>query len=63
MKCNIGKPDKTIRLLLALLIGATGIYLKSWWALAALVPLVTGLASFCPIYKILGFNTCQTKGV
>lgn len=63
MKCNIGKTDKTIRLLLALIIGTIGIYFKSWWALAALVPLVTGLATFCPIYKILGVNTCQTKTV
>ena len=61
MQCNVGKLDKTIRLLLAILIGAAGIYFKTWWAFLALIPLVTGLISFCPIYKILGLNTCKTK--
>ncbi len=63
MQCNVGQLDKSIRLLLAIIIGIVGIYLKSWWALAALIPLVTGLISFCPLYKILGINTCKTEKV
>lgn len=63
MKCNVGNADKVIRLSLALVIAAVGFYVKSWWGLVAIVPLVTGLSSFCPLYKLLGFNTCPPKRV
>ncbi len=63
MKCNVGNADKIVRLFLALVIGAVGFYVKSWWGLVAIVPLVTGLSSFCPLYTILGLNTCSTKSV
>jgi Protein of unknown function (DUF2892) len=63
MKCNVGNADKVVRLFLALVIGAIGFYVKSWWGLVAIVPLVTGLTSFCPIYKILGLNTSSEKSV
>ncbi|MGG9972568.1 YgaP family membrane protein [Ferruginibacter sp. SUN002] len=63
MQCNVGKSDKTIRLLLAIIVGLAGLYFRTWWALAALVPLVTGLVSFCPLYKILGINTCNSEKV
>jgi len=63
MKCNVGNTDKAIRLFLAIVIGAAGFYVKSWWGLVAILPLVTGLTSFCPLYKFLGLNTCSTKSV
>lgn len=59
MKQNVGRSDKTIRLLLAVAILAAGAYFKSWWGLLAIVPLVTGAMSFCPLYSILGINTCD----
>ncbi|MBL0202275.1 MAG: DUF2892 domain-containing protein [Chitinophagaceae bacterium] len=53
MKFNVGNTDKVIRLFLAIVIGAVGFYVKSWWGLVAIVPLVTGLTSICPLYTIL----------
>jgi hypothetical protein len=61
MKHNVGKTDKAIRLLLAITIGLAGIYFKSWWGILAVVPLITGLISFCPVYSILGINSCPVK--
>ncbi|MEO7308223.1 MAG: DUF2892 domain-containing protein [Ferruginibacter sp.] len=63
MKSNLGNTDRTVRVILAVLIGAAGLYFKSWWGLLAIVPLVTALSSFCPVYKIFGLNTCSTKSV
>ena len=63
MKKNVGNTDKIVRLLLAAAIASVGIYYKSWWALLAIVPLATGVISFCPLYKILGINSCSTKNV
>jgi len=56
-----GNADKVLRLFLALVIGAIGFYIKSWWGLVAILPLITGLTSFCPLYKILGLSTCSPK--
>lgn len=61
MKQNVGKTDKIIRILLGLSIAAAGIYFKSWWGIVALVPLLTALTGFCPLYRFLGINTCKTK--
>jgi hypothetical protein len=61
MKQNIGSTDRAIRILLALVIGITGLYYKSWWGLLAIVPLLTGLLSVCPLYAIFGISTCAVK--
>ena len=61
MKQNVGHSDKTIRLLLGLLIGIAGVYFRSWWGLLAIIPLLTGILSSCPLYSILGINTCDAK--
>jgi len=61
MKCNVGKTDKNIRLVLGIIITAAGFYFKSWWGIVAIVPFVTALAGFCPLYKLLGINTIKTK--
>jgi hypothetical protein len=63
MQCNVGNKDRTARIALAIAIGALGLFYQSWWGLLALIPLITGLISFCPIYKIFGFNTCNKKSV
>lgn len=61
MKPNVGNFDKTIRLLLAIVILSVGAYFRSWWALLAIVPFITGVMSFCPLYSIFGINTCRIK--
>jgi hypothetical protein len=61
MECNVGKTDKLVRYVLAIIIAIVGFYFKSWWGLVAIVPLLTGVISFCPVYKILRINTCKVK--
>lgn len=61
MKQNVGRKDAAVRIVLAVVIGFVGYYYKSWWGLLALVPLATAYFSFCPLYKLLGINTCKTK--
>jgi hypothetical protein len=63
MKPNVGKTDKVLRITLAIVIVAVGIYFKSWWGLFAIVPFLTAVISFCPVYKIFGLNTCSAKSV
>lgn len=63
MKNNVGVADKIVRLVLGLVLAATGLYFESWWGLLAIVPLITGLVSYCPLYTIFDLNTSSTKSV
>jgi hypothetical protein len=57
MKQNIGKTDKAIRIVLGLVIGALGIYFKSWWGLIAIIPITTALVSRCLLYLPFHLST------
>ncbi len=57
MEVNVGKTDKLMRFIVAIVIAIAGFYFKSWWGLVSIVPLLTALISFCPLYKILGITT------
>jgi hypothetical protein len=57
MKANVGSADRIIRLVLGVVIIALGFYFKSWWGVVGLVPLVTGLINFCPVYSLIGIST------
>jgi Protein of unknown function (DUF2892) len=61
MKTNVGKTDKSIRIVLGIIIAAAGVYYQSLWGLVAIVPLVTAFTGFCPLYSLFGINTCKTK--
>ncbi len=61
-KKNEGNLDRILRV-------AVGLALIAWyllasgpiWALIGIVPLLTGALGSCPIYSILGMNTCPMK--
>ncbi|WP_373746543.1 DUF2892 domain-containing protein [Neisseria dentiae] len=52
--------DKAIRIAagaLLIVLAAAGVI--GWWGWLGIVPLVTGLLSNCPLYRIFGINTCR----
>lgn len=57
MKSNVGGIDKTLRLVVGLAIIAWGVLTHNWLGLIGLVPLLTALVNFCPLYTMLGINT------
>lgn len=67
MTKNMGKTDKIIRIVLALVLVLLDYFevVKggfSWvLSIVAIVLVVTTLISFCPLYTLLGKNTCETK--
>jgi hypothetical protein len=61
MKPNVGNTEKYFRIGLSVIIFAAGIYFKSWWGLVGLVPLLSGVFNFCPIYALLGISTFKLK--
>jgi hypothetical protein len=60
MKCNVGKVDRMIRILLGVAIISVGIYFKSWWGAVGLILLLTAAIRWCPAYIPFGFSTCES---
>jgi hypothetical protein len=59
MKKNVGTADKTARIIIGLAIIGLGIYLKSWWGVIGIIPLVTGLINYCPLYTLFKWNSAK----
>ncbi len=59
MICNVGMVDKSIRLIIGVIIAVLGLYYQSWWGLLAIIPILTAIFGFCPLYTILKINTCK----
>jgi membrane protein implicated in regulation of membrane protease activity len=59
---NVGGIDKTLRIIAGLiLLSLVFIGPQTVWGWVGLVPLFTGVFGLCPLYKILGLNTCPMK--
>ena len=59
MEINVGSTERLIRIIVGVVIIGLGLYFQSWWGVVGLIPLLTGLFRFCPLYKMLGMNTCK----
>ena len=62
MKSNEGGIDRALRVIVGLAVLALAfVGPKTPWGYVGLVPLLTGLVGFCPLYALLGINTCPAK--
>ena len=60
MKANIGTIERSLRIVAGLLlIGLSLSGVIGVWGWIGLVPLVTGIFRFCPVYTLLGIKTCN----
>lgn len=59
MTCNIGKIDKSIRIIAGIGIIAAGFYFNSWWGAVGIIPLFTAAVGWCPLYVPLGISSCK----
>jgi hypothetical protein len=59
MSCNVGGIDRILRIVVGLVILGLYFWIPTLWVLIGLVPLLTGLFGFCPLYPIVGINTCS----
>lgn len=59
MSHNTNAVDRGIRIVLGLvLLSLFAFGPKTAWGLVGLVPLITGVVGFCPLYRVLGISTC-----
>jgi len=61
MKKNMGSVDKTLRLIVGVLILVVGYLNDSWWGLVGLIPIITSFMSFCPFYVPFKITTIKDK--
>jgi len=64
MTKNVGGIDRILRIVVGLALLSLVFLLHGatrWWGLTGLVPFLTGLFRFCPLYPLFGFNTCPLR--
>ncbi len=59
MKTNEGVLDRSLRVIVGLvLIGLAATGTVGLWGYIGVIPLLTGAVGMCPLYSLLGINTC-----
>jgi hypothetical protein len=64
MNANVGGIDRTLRIVVGIVLFALFFVLEGnlrYVGLLGLVMLATGIFRFCPAYTLLGVNTCPMK--
>lgn len=64
MQKNVGSADRIVRIVLGLGLLSLLFLLEApmkYLGLIGIVPLLTSLTGWCPLYTLLGMNTCRVK--
>ena len=62
MKLNEGGLDRVLRIAVGLaVLSLVFVGPKTPWAWLGLIPLLTGVIGFCPLYALLGLNTLGVR--
>jgi len=60
MKRNVGTIERVIRAIAGIgIISLAFVGPKTTWAYLGIIPLLTSIAGFCPLYALLGIKTCK----
>lgn len=58
-KVNVGSADRILRIIVGLvLIALVFVGPKTPWGWIGVIPLATGFLRTCPLYSLIGVNTC-----
>lgn len=62
MRKNVGGLDQMARILVGAVLVALALFgVVGWWGWLGLVPLATGVLGWCPLYPLVGLNTCPMR--
>ena len=60
MLTNESTIDRALRVVLGIVVlSLVVVGPRTMWGFLGLVPLLTGLVGFCPLYRLLGISTCS----
>ena len=55
--CNVGRTDRTVRIIAGLAIVGAGFYFRSWWGAIGVIPITVGALRWCPLFTLLKIST------
>ncbi|AHX15331.1 membrane protein [Dyella jiangningensis] len=59
---NVGVVDRIIRIIIGgVLIALVFVGPRTSWGWIGIVPLVTAIVSWCPLYRVFGLRTCEAS--
>ena len=61
MNTNVGGIDRIVRAVIGIALIIWALAGGPVWAWIGVVPLATSLFKFCPLYTLIGFNSCAAK--
>jgi hypothetical protein len=61
MKKNVGEVDRVVRILLGAAIVCLGMWYRNLWGLIGLLPFISGVVAWCPLYRLFGISTHKEK--
>lgn len=64
MNANVGGIDRALRVVVGLAVLSLLVVLDGnarWFGLIGIVPLATALMGWCPLYALIGVNTCPAR--
>lgn len=61
MTPNVGGLDRAFRIVLGVVVIGLGLFFKSWWGALGVIPLLTGLIRWCPVYLPSGTSTHKDR--
>jgi len=59
MKCNVGRKDKLNRIITGISLMAYAVYANQPMAYAGILPLITGIVGFCPLYPLFKYSSVK----
>lgn len=61
MKKNMGTIDRILRIIVGVALITYGILNQSWIGFIGIIPILTALVRFCPLYTMFGMSTCKIE--
>jgi hypothetical protein len=65
MKTNVGTADRWVRIAVGFGIIAIAVlgFVSPWWlGFVGIIPIVTAIGGWCPVYEFLGWESYKTAG-
>jgi hypothetical protein len=57
MKQNMGGADRVVRSIIGIALIVWGVMAHNWWGAIGVIPLVTALSGWCPLYLPFGISS------
>lgn len=64
MKRNVGATDRAVRIVIGFVLLAAILFIAGplrWFGLIGVIPLLTGIVGYCPLYGLFGLDTCPLE--